>query len=309
MITVLTTLMPVLLIVLFGMLLRKRRVLSERTVSELKNLLTNNILPVVIFNALATAQLNDRSWIQIGFMMAILFAAFGLGFLVRRLVREPYRKYVPFMVTLYEGGMIAYPLYAQLCGNENLYRIAILDIAGILFCFGFYMNVLASVESGEKGSFGQGIMKALKTPAFVAALLGVIMDCTGLVDPFVASKVGGIYSAIVRTISAPLTPMILLVVGYSIEADRKMLVPCLQTIGLRILIQAVMMGIALFAMHRMLGADPVRDKAILIFMSVPTTYSLQSFIKNREGANFASTVNALYIFVTIAVFAVAAQMN
>ena len=132
MISVLTTLMPVLLTVLFGMLLRKRRVLSERTVSELKNLLTNNILPVVIFNALATAKLNDRSWIQIGFMMAILFAAFGLGFLARPLVREPYRKYVPFMVTLYEGGMIAYPLYTQLCGSENLYRIAILDIACIL---------------------------------------------------------------------------------------------------------------------------------------------------------------------------------
>jgi predicted permease len=309
MISVLTTLMPVLLIVLFGMLLRRRKVLSERTVSELKNLLTNNILPVVIFNALATAQLNDRSWIQIGFMMAILFAAFGLGFLVRRLVREPYRKYVPFMVTLYEGGMIAYPLYSQLCGSENLYRIAILDIAGILFCFGFYMNVLASVESGEKGTFKEGIVKALKTPAFVAALLGVIMDCTGLVDPFVASKVGGIYTAIVRTISAPLTPMILLVVGYSIEADREMIVPCLQTIGLRILIQAVMMAIALFAMRRMMGADPVRDKAILIFMSVPTTYSLQSFIKDRQGANFASTVNALYIFVTIAVFAAATQLN
>ena len=39
MISVLTTLMPVLLTGLFGMLLRKRRVLSERTVSELKNLL------------------------------------------------------------------------------------------------------------------------------------------------------------------------------------------------------------------------------------------------------------------------------
>lgn len=308
MVAVMSALMPVLLIVLFGVLLRKRKVLSEKTVSELKSLLTNNILPVVIFNALATAKLTDRSWIQIGFMLVILFVTFGAGFLVRPLIQQPYRKYVPFMVSLYEGGMIAYPLYAQLCGSENLNKIAILDIAGILFGFGIYMNVLASVESGEKGSLKKTLMNALKMPAFVAAVLGVIMDCTGLVDPFVESEVGKVYNAIVRTVSAPLTPMILLTVGYSIEADRKVIIPCLKTIGLRVLIQGAMIAVTIFATHRVLGVDSMRDKAVLIFMSAPATYSVQSFIKDPRGANFASTVNALYIFVTIAVFAVATQL-
>lgn len=308
MITVLATLMPVLLIVTFGVLLRKRHVLSERTVDELKSLLTNNILPVVIFDALATAKLTDRSWIEIGFMLVILFVSFGLGVLVRPLVKAPYSKYVPFMVSLYEGGMLAYPLYSQLCGSENLYRVAILDIAGILFCFGFYMNVLASVESGGRGNLKKAVMGALKTPAFIAALLGIIMDCTGLVDPFVESEVGSIYHAIVRSISAPLTPMILLVVGYSIRADKQVIVPCLKTIGLRVAIQALMFVAVIFAIHRFVGVDPLTDKALLIFMAVPTSYSLQSFIKDPDGANFASTVNALYIFVTIVVFTVATKL-
>ena len=308
MIAVLSALMPVLLIVLFGALMRKRRVLSETTVSELKRLLTNNILPVVIFNALATADLSKRSWIQIGCMMVILFVSFGAGDLVKPLVEEPYRRYVPFMVTLYEGGMIAYPLYGQLCGSDDLYRIAILDIAAILFCFGFYMNVLAFEESGQKANLKQAVANAFRTPAFVAALLGVALDCSGLMDPFVASQAGVVYKAIVRTISAPLTPMILLVVGYSIEWDRNVIVPCLKTIALRVLIQGVLIAATIFAMHRLIDVDMDRDLAILIYMSAPATYSLQSFIKNPKGASYASTVNALYIFVTIAVFAVATQM-
>ena len=206
MLAVLCALMPVLLIVSFGALMKKRRVLSENTVSELKRLLTNNILPVVIFNALATADLSKRSWIQIGCMMVILFVSFGAGYLVKPLVEKPYRRYVPFMVTLYEGGMIAYPLYGQLCGSDDLYRIAILDVAAILFCFGFYMNVLAFEESGQKANFKQAVANAFRTPAFVAALLGVVLDCSGLMDPFVASQAGVVYKAIVRTISAPLTP-------------------------------------------------------------------------------------------------------
>ena len=308
MLAVLCALMPVLLIVSFGALMKKRRVLSENTVSELKRLLTNNILPVVIFNALATADLSKRSWIQIGCMMVILFVSFGAGYLVKPLVEKPYRRYVPFMVTLYEGGMIAYPLYGQLCGSDDLYRIAILDVAAILFCFGFYMNVLAFEESGQKANFKQAVANAFRTPAFVAALLGVVLDCSGLMDPFVASQAGVVYKAIVRTISAPLTPMILLVVGYSIEWDRNVIVPCLKTIALRVLIQGVLIAATIFAMHRLIDVDMDRDLAILIYMSAPATYSLQSFIKNPKGASYASTVNALYIFVTIAVFAVATQM-
>jgi len=152
------------------------------------------------------------------------------------------------------------------------------------------------------------VVNAFKTPAFVAALLGVALDCSGLMDPFVASRAGEVYKAIVRTISAPLTPMILLVVGYSIEADRNVIVPCLKTIGLRIAIQGVLIAGTIFIMHRLIGVDVERDLAVLIYMSAPTTYSLQSFIKDPKGASYASTVNALYIFVTIAVFAVATQL-
>lgn len=120
---------------------------------------------------------------------------------------------------------------------------------------------------------------------------------------FLASGAGQVYTAAVQTIVDPLSTMILMVVGYNLQADRDLLVPCLKTIGLRVVMQAGMIFLMLFALHRLEGPDLLRDKAVLIFMSAPPTYSLQSFIKDPKGANYASTVNALYIFVSIAVFA------
>lgn len=308
MVTIFTVLMPVLLVVYFGWMMRRRNLLCEKTVEELKYLLTNNILPVAIFHALATAHYTSQSWTQAGLMLVILFVSFAAGYLMKPLVKQPFRKYVPFLVSLYEGGMVAYPLYAKLCGSENIHRIAVLDIAAILFAFGFYMNMLAFEESGEKADFKKGVIRALKTPAFDASLLGILFGVSGVMTGFLATGAGQVYIAAVQTIVDPLTTMILMVVGYNLQADRELLVPCLKTIGLRIVMQAAMIFLMLFGLHRLEGPDPLRDKAILIFMSAPPTYSLQSFIKDPKGANYASTVNALYIFVSIAVFAAASLL-
>ncbi len=306
MVDVLSALMPVLLVVLFGWLLRKREMLSEKTVSELKYLLTNNILPVAVFHALAISRYSGGAWIESGLMLVLLLASFGIGVLMRPLIKPPYGKYVPFLVSSYEGGMIAYPLYSELCGSENLFRIAILDLSAIVFAFGFYMNMLSFQERGEKPSFKTGLKNALKTPVFVASLLGILVGCTGLMSGFLQTGAGQVYTAAVRVVTAPLTTMILLIVGYNIQTDHDLIIPCLKTIGLRVLTQAALAAVTIFAVHRLVGVDPLTDKAILIFMSVPATYSLHSFIKDPRGANFASTFNALYIFITIAVYAAVA---
>ena len=51
---------------------------------------------------------------------------------------------------------------------------------------------------------------------------------------------------------------------------------------------------------------PLNGKAVLIFMSVPAACSLHSFIRDPQGANSAPAFNALYFFITAAVYAAAA---
>ena len=73
---------------------------------------------MAIFHALSTAEYSSKTAVVVGLVFAVELAAFALGFLLRRLLPQAYGRYIPFMVCLYEGGMIAYPLYANLCGSE-----------------------------------------------------------------------------------------------------------------------------------------------------------------------------------------------
>ena len=98
---------------------------------------------MAIFHALATSEYNKETGILVGIMFVMLVVSFSIGFLLRPLMpAERYRKYLPFMVSVYEGGSMAYPLYTSLCGAENLSQIAVLDIAGLLFGFSVYMGML-----------------------------------------------------------------------------------------------------------------------------------------------------------------------
>ena len=137
---VLEIVLPVLVMIVVGMLCRKWKILTRDGINNMKVLVTNVMLPVAIFHALATAEYNKETGILVGIMFVMLVVSFSIGFLLRPLMpAERYRKYLPFMVSVYEGGSMAYPLYTSLCGAENLSQIAVLDIAGLLFGFSEYI--------------------------------------------------------------------------------------------------------------------------------------------------------------------------
>ena len=171
---ILEIILPVLVMVALGMVCRKRKLLNQNGIDNMKILVTNIMLPVAIFHALATAEYSSETGILVLIMFVMLVISFGIGFLLKPFMEETYRKYLPFMVCVYEGGMMAYPLYTSLCGSENLSHIAVLDIAGLLFGFSIYMGLLGQTENGEKFNIKNLFLSALKTPAFVASVLGIV---------------------------------------------------------------------------------------------------------------------------------------
>ncbi len=80
----------------------------------------------------------------------MLVVSFSIGFTPPAYAGRALPEISAFMVSVYEGGSMAYPLYTSLCGAENLSQIAVLDIAGLLFGFSVYMGMLGQVENGEK---------------------------------------------------------------------------------------------------------------------------------------------------------------
>lgn len=261
---------------------------------------------MAIFHALSTAEYSSKIAVVVGLVFAVELATFAVGFLLRRLLPQAYGKYIPFMVCLYEGGMIAYPLYANLCGSENLSRMAMLDIPGLLFGFSVYMGLLEEMETGTKPSAKNLLRDALRNPAFIASAAGVVFGLAGITKALIASPLGQAYLDAQALVTAPMTAMILLVVGYSLKPDLTDWKPCLQTVALRFLVQAGAIAVTVAGLRTLMPGDDLLILAVVIYMSAPATFSMQSFLRTRQASAYAAAVGSLYVFISIAVYALAA---
>ena len=303
---VLEIISPVLVMIILGILCRKWKLLNKNGIDNMKALVTNIMLPVAIFHALATSDYGAETAKLVGIMFIMLVVSFGIGFLMKPLMTENYRKYLPFMVSVYEGGSMAYPLYTSLCGQENLSQIAVLDIAGLLFGFSIYMGMLGQTENGEKINVKNLAVSAVKTPAFIASVLGIIAGLTGVIKLLLASPAGGIYTSVESILTTALTAIILIVVGFSMELTPELFGPCVRTIVMRIVLQAVMIVCVLLAVHSFIGSNKLLDLAVITYMSAPATFSMQTFLKREDGSAYVSTTNSLYCIVSVVVYMILA---
>ena len=283
-------------------------VYGKSGIDNMKLLVTNIMLPVAIFHALATADYSVETWKLVGIMFVMLVVSFGVGFLLKPLMNGEYRKYLPFMVSVYEGGLMAYPLYTSLCGQENLSQIAVLDIAGLLFGFSIYMGMLGQVENGEKINAKKLCMSAFHTPAFIASVLGILAGLSKVVICLIDSPFGGAYLAVEGILTTSVTAIILIVVGYSMELTKELIRPCLKTILMRVLLQTLMAIGVLWAVHLWIGDNMLLNLAIISYMSAPATFSMQTFLKKEEGSAYVSTTNSMYCMVSILVYIILAAV-
>ena len=99
---VLEIILPVLVMILLGMACKRLKLLDQNGINNMKLLVTQIMLPVAIFHALATSEYNKETGILVGIMFVMLVVSFSIGFLLRPLMpAERYQKYLPFMVSVY----------------------------------------------------------------------------------------------------------------------------------------------------------------------------------------------------------------
>lgn len=302
----LSAVIPVIGVIFLGMILRRQGWVSRQGIDDIKFVVSRIMLPVAIFNALSTTVYSARTWITVGVILIIEVATFGAGFLVKRSFHDSTAKYIPFLVSLYEGGMLAYPLYATICGQDALSNIAVIDIAGLLFGFSIWMGMLQQQESREKTSPASLIRSALHTPAFLAALFGVVIGLLGWVKALLPVPAGQIYTACENLITGPMNCLILIAVGYDISLNPAKVRRSIRPLLSRVLIQVVAVILAVLAVTRLFPGNMEMTLAVVMYMSAPTTFSMQTYVRDPEGSSFISTTNSLYIVVTILVYAVCA---
>lgn len=296
---------PVLVMILIGMICRKTGMLSQIGIDNIKKFVTTFALPVSVFHAVSTATYNKDILIVFAIIFVVVVLGFVLGFACKGMVKEPYRKYFPYLMTVYEGGMMAYPLYQSLMGVERMSNIALIDVSCGVFAFGIYFGMLTMTDQGIKTSGKELLKNALKSPIFVALLIGLFVGFIGAMNPFLDTSFGQVYLSIKDMVATPVSAMILLCVGYEFQLEKGNISVCLKTVLSRFVIQAVMLALVLLLVTKLSFEQPMVIGIALYMMTIPSL-CLSSFVKNEEASKYMSTTSSLYLIITLIAYVVLA---
>ena len=291
--------LPVILMFLLGWLCKQKNIIQPSGLTGIKALVSNVLLPVVLFNAFFTAEYSSS--IVVTFLTVYFSCALGLlaGFFLRKLVK-PHDQFFPFLVTNFEGGMLGYALFGLLYAGQT--RIfAMVDIGQTLGAYTFFMVALKSVGGGK--SKPRDLLMALYNPSFIGTVLGVILGVTGISKFLLSSPVGSLISSSISFISAPVSGLILIIVGYELSFRRELFIPVFKTILLRLAVMLVLLILGRIIIFTFIPFNKPQFVALLLAYSLPAPFIIPLYTNVGKEGEYISTVLSIETVFSILLFA------
>lgn len=298
---ILYTVLPVIITLGIGVLIRSTKLISEEGIDSLKKVVVNITLPAVMFSAFATTDYTAKNVLVVLLVFGICFAAWGLGN-VPGMLSKNVSSFMPFLSTGFEAGMLGYSLYALLYGRETIGTFAILDLGQVLFVFTIYKILLGAKQKGSVNAKSL-LSDMFHSPVFIAILLGVFFGATGIYSMPAIASVTGVIEACTEFVGAPTAAIILMSIGYDLVFKSVPWKAVFGSVVTRAVIMVLMRIVAGFAV-RMMGFDDRFDFALNIMFILPAPYVLPVFSSDEEQRTFVSSSLSIMTVISIVGFVV-----
>lgn len=291
--------LPVLVMIGIGCMCCKKNIFDMNGLKGLKSIIGDVMLPVTLFNAFLTAEYNARIVVvflvvYIGFGIAI-----GIGFLLRRFVK-PYGKFLPFLVAGGEGGMLGYALYGLIAGSQS--GFATVDLGQTVFAYTIWLGLLTSVEGG-KVSAKKLVKNMLSNKCFIGMALGILLGATGVGGLIMSSAAGSVVSSVIQMITAPVSAIVLLMVGYELNLKMELMIPVIKTILFRLIIMGGLLVISNLIIFHIFPFDKSLEIALMVLYALPAPFIIPIFADVGEDGKYISTTLSMHTLVTVILFA------
>jgi hypothetical protein len=194
--------------------------------------------------------------------------------------------------------MLCYPLYQNLCGDEYFSNIVVVDLAACIFVFGVYIGLLQLVDSGEPFSIKRLALNAIKTPSFITLIVGLILGITGLMDKFLATEIAKVNISVKDIVVAPVSPMILICVGFSFCLEKELIKDVIKTVLLRFVVQMALL-VAVLLVLKNFELDKYMVAAFMVYFLSTPNFLPPNYIKDEEVNQYIATAISLYCIITI----------
>lgn len=296
---------PILLLIALGVVLRAKSFVAEGTVRDLKSLVVNVALPSVFFPSFLRLRLDASLPALAALIIAVCTVQLFYGKGVKALLRidEPY---FPYLATGFEFGMVGITLFGSAYGIERLGAIGVIGLGHEFFVWFVLVTLLVARRDGRT-NMGQTLKTFTASPVILSIIAGIACNLLGL-EGFISGSV--LTSALLSTMAllAGLTiPLILIIIGYGIRFSRGKLKrsSVVAAARLALLIPAALL-LNVFFIRRLLGLGPLYERALFTFLILPPPYVIPLYIgeKNGEDRAYANNTLMLHTVATILIFVI-----
>ena len=291
--------LPVLVMIGVGYLCNRKQIFDMNGLKGLKALLGDILLPVMLFNAFFTASYSLRVVV----VFLVVYIGFGIaiavGFLLRRFVK-PYGKFLPFLLASAEGGMLGYALYGLIVGSQT--GFAAVDLGQTVFAYTAWLGLLTSVDGGTVEA--KSLLKNMfSNKCFLGMALGIVLGAFGIGNLVMSSEAGKIVSSVIGIFTAPISAIVLLMVGYELNLKRELLLPVAKTILFRLVIMAVLLAAGNLIIFQLFPFDKELEIALMILYALPAPFIIPIFADVGEDGEYVSTSLSVHTLVTVLLYA------
>lgn len=301
---ILSSMLPILSAIGIGVLCRKKQVLSQRTVDDLRGLISTCLLPVVIVKSFYMMQFDRATVTIVATMLLVAAAAMLLGLPLRRFFGNC-GDIVPFLTTTYEGGMLGYAMFAIVMGQDNISYFARADLGGTLFVFSIFIMLILAHNTGSV-SLRDSWRITCRTPTFWALLLALPLGISGVGRMIDATPAGPLVADLLNFVTAPVGLLVLIVIGYNFRVDGRVTGRVVKMLACRYAVQGLLALLVFPALHLLGALDPYTVVALaLMFLLPPSFISAVYLDMEEEESAFVSfflsvaTVAGILIFLLV----------
>ena len=288
--------LPVMLMLLIGILCRKKRLISRTGLEALKTVAVSIGLPAVLLHTFAAAEYSLATLIVPLIMFLVCILAWALGKMLGKRLRMNSR-FVPFLTTGFEAGMLGYALFELLYGSERLVDFARIDLGQVLFVFTLYKALLAR-DGDEKPDLRRLFREMALSPIILAILAGVLLGVTGVYQALIPSGAASVLDACTDFISAPVSALILIAIGYDLVFKDIPWRDAVKAAGLRLVIMAVLCAGTL-SLIRLFWPQAQWDRAVWLMFLLPPPFVLPVFSTDETQRGYVSSVLSLSTLITL----------
>jgi len=298
---ILSKVLPVIILIIFGGFLRKTRFIEHNTVSGLKKIAVNITLPATLFLTFAKTSFESRYIIVFALVFLVCIIMLLLGEATKRLLKQS-NKYYPAIFSGFETGMMGYSLFAVVYGSANIYKLALIDLGQVIFVFFVLVSYLQKLN-GKSANAKELTLSFIKTPVILSILFGITVSFLGGISSVSSPVVDALFETL-RLLSEMTMPIICIAIGYELKINIKEIGGPLLAIVLRMVLHLGMAyAINEIVIDRLLNLDNTFKIALYTMFLLPPPFVIPVYMDEKEEKNKQFILNTISISIILSLLA------